>query len=374
MNRLFDHMYRIRSAINSGGNRFIDAEELKHLVIQSATDIAHVIASVQTFTVIHAEEQPRPRRPTLQTQEDGANLEGTQLIADTDTKCVVVARFFPSLLKALARLPVAQNYQGEAIYSLTSIFKCLLERICSLSAFKSHRDLLTGVPRKKTGNTRGRLLAEISDYLPEPVHGSFSTGEKDDRVIKKLCQLAFSMIDCLDPNDSTEKELFESFLYFLLTRAGELLKEFMFNHKALFISRDTQGNDRRAEHEAQAPYIIYLLKHATTVTAKQFGLDTDFRKACNSISISKEENQSGGSILSKARENLQKTMLKAMYDEQADEFAESLKKPLETCAISCLDSGPSQIDGKMQTTSEWFKNEVWQTVGWDVLYDTIQFK
>ena len=373
VNRLFKYMYRFRSAIDGGDSGCVDAEELKHLVIQSAVDTSHVISSVQTLTVVQVEKQLRTRRPTVRTQEDGANPEGTQLITDTDMKCVVVARFFPSLLKALARLPNTQSYRGEAIHSLISIFKVLLERICFLSASKPRRGSLKGAPRKKAGTTRGRLLAEISDYLPEPLPEGFTASEEDDRVIKKLCQLAFSMMDNLDHNDSTEKEVFESFLYFLLSHVGGLLKEFVFNHEALKIPKDAQGEERRAKQEAQAPYLVFLLKHATTVTAKQFGLDIPFRQACNSTSVSQGENESGRSILTKARLTLQKTLLKAVFGEEAEEFAESLKKPLETCAKSCLDSGPSQVDGKMQTTSEWFQNAVWETVGWDMLYDTIQF-
>ena len=370
MNYLFDHIYRIRSATTGGDNGFAEAraQELKHLVIQTAADIGHVIAKVKTLAVIRANNPPSARRPTLKTQEDGADLEATQLIADTDQKCVIVARFFPSLLRALATLPDTPNYQGEAIHSLTSIFKRLLDRICSLSASKARRGLLKDAPRKAAGATRGRLLAEISDYLPEPVH---RTGEEDDRVIMKLCQLAFSMMDSLDPNRPTEKEVFEGFLYCLLNRTGELLNEFVFNHEAFYVPKDTPDEERRAQQEAQAPYLIYLLKHATTVTAKQFGLDTDFhfRQA-----FSEGENRIGRMILPKAREKLQNTMLKAVFGEEAEEFVESLKKPLEACANSCLDSGPSQTDGKMQTTSQWFKNEVWQTVGWDLLYNTIEFK
>ena len=334
--------------------------------MQTAADMGHVIDKVKTLTVIHAKNPPRARRPTVQTQEDGADLKATELIADADKKCVIVARFFPSLLRALATLPNTPNYRGEAIHSLTSIFKCLLDRICSLSASKARRDLLKGAPRKAAGATQGRLLAEILDYLPEPVHRA---DEEDDRVIKKLCQLAFSMMDSLDPNHSTENEVFEGFLYCLLNRTGELLIEFVFNHEAFFIPKDTQDEERRAQQEAQAPYVIYLLKHATTFTAKQFGLDTDFqfRQA-----FSEGENRLGRIILLKARENLQNTMLKAVFGEEAEEFVESLKKPLEACAHSCLDSGPSQTDGKMQTTSQWFKNEVWQTVGWDVVYNNIE--
>lgn len=373
VNRLFDHMYRIRSAIKGGESGCIKAEELKHLVIQTAADTCHVISSVQTLTAVHAEKPPRARRPTVQAQEDGADIDGNQLIADTDTKCVAVARFFPLLLNALATLPDTKSYRGEAIYSLTSIFRDLLERICSLSASKAQQGLLKGPPRKAR-TTRGRLLAEISDYLPEPRQDEFTTGKEDDRVIKKLCQLAFSIMDRLDPNDSTEKEVFESFLYFLLTRVGELVKEFVFNHEALDIPRYTEGEERRAKQEAQAPYLIYLLKHATTVTARQFGLDTPCRKACNSISLSQGEKKGARGVLTKARLILQHTMLKAVYDEEADEFVESLKKPLETCDNSCLNSGPSEIDGKMQTTSEWFKAEVWETVGWDLLYDMIEIK
>ena len=344
----------------------MEAKELKHLVIQTAADIGHVIVKIKTLTVIHAKNPPRARRPTLPTQEDEADLEATELIADMDKKCVIVARFFPSLLRALATLPDTPNYRGEAIHSLTSIFKCLLERISPLSAPKARRDSLKGAPRKEAGTTRGRLLAEISDYLPEPVH---RTGEVDDRVIKKLCQLAFSMMDSLDPNHSTEKEIFEGFLYYLLNCTGALLNEFTFNHERFYIPKDTQDEERRAKLEAQAPYIIYLLKHATTVTAKQFGLDTDFRQP-----FAEGESRIGRIILPKARKILQNTLLKAVYGEDAKEYAESLKKPLEACANSCLDSGPSQIDGEMQTTSQWFKNEVWQTVGCDLLYNIIEFK
>ena len=321
--------------------------------------------------------QLKARSSTTRTLEQRAAPVHSELISDTNIKCIAVARIFAALLRALASLDELSNvqiYQGEIVHSFILIFRDLLERICVLATSKDRRKVVAAAANKRSSRRKGRLLAEISNFLPEPTLSKSTSGEEDDKVIRKLCQLAFAMMDSLDPNTSAENEIFEGFLFFLITRVGDLLKSFVFGGESPDISTDSQVQERKATQEAQAPYLVDLLKHATTVTAKQFGLDTPFRQACHSISPFWEKNRERHNILTKPRLRLQNTLLKAVFGEQAEEFAESLKKPLETYVDPCLDSAINKSFGKENNTSEWFKNEVWETVGWDVLRGMIAWK
>lgn len=377
VNNLLRHIYGVQEAMIGISSSKVTAKELTHLVLQSAADIRRVISSLQTHAVLDAASQSKARNFTTRTQEQRAAPVHTELISDTNIKCTAVAGLFPALLRALGSLDDLSNvqtYQGELIHSFISIFRELLERICALSASNCRRKAVGAAANKGASKRKGRLLAEISDFLPEPTLSEPTSSEEDNKVIRELCQLAFAMMDSLDPNISTENEVFEGFLFFIITRVGDSLKSFVFGSESPVMSMDPQVEERESSQEAQAPYLIDLLKHAITVTAKQFGLDTPFRQACHSISPSWEKNRDNHSILTKPRLRLQNTLLKAVFGEQAEEFAESLKKPLETSVDPCLDFTVNKTDRKENNTAEWFKNEVWETVGWDVLRGMIAWK
>ena len=359
VNALLQRIYGIQKAFEYDSVSTTTAKDITYLIIQSTADIRHLISSMPNHSIVKLGPKSRAPNATTRIQEQQTMHTYDQLIADTDIKCAVVARLFPYMLKACAsldELPDASGLQGQAIHRIVSLFRDLLEHICALSTHQGVERLAVTASCEKTGSKGKRIITEASDFWTAAAINT--EPEKEDKVIKKLCQLAYAMMRALDTAIPAGKELFDGFLFFLITRVGDSLKGFVFGDENPDVTHGIYYDEDKVIHEAQAPYLIYLLKCATNLTAKQ--ARSDFPPLQRHGQHLEQKN-----ILTKAWIKLQNTLLKAIFGEQAEEFAESLKKPLEAKDYDIDSSGKN---GEAERNiSEWFKNEVWETVGWDVL-------
>lgn len=360
-------------------NSTTTAKDLAQLAIQSATDARRIMSSIQTFTTLNASPPKKAPNTTTRTQEQQAEHTHADLVSDADIKCAAILWLFPFLvrtLKSLSELPGTKSFQAQVVHCIISTFEALLEHICTLSAYDGVQRSAVAAKRVKVGKRRGRLLAETADFLAAPSESPRPpTGDEKDRVIKKLCQLAVAMMDDLDTSGSIGQELFDGFLFFLFLRVGDSLKVFVFDDKASGSATDMYGEDSSViyQAQAQAPYLVYLLQHATNLNAKNFRPDEASLRAGSTESPTHKLDSEADSMSTVAKLRLQHTLLKAVFGEQADEFVQSLKKPV--CAsidpgmeIRVVDEGQ-----KEQSTSKWFKDKVWETVGWDVLRGMIHW-
>ena len=292
-------------------------------------------------------------------------------MSDTETKCLAVFRLFPSLLKALTslgKLPDTKHLYGQVVHCIISIFQVLLQHVCSLSACEGVQKVAIAADSKKTKKTEGRLLAETADFLAAPNPASETPPiVEDEKVIKKLCQLAVAMMNDVDVSHTSGKELFDGFLFHLFMRVGDALKVFIFDVQAPCTAALEESN---AIYQAQAPYLIYLLKHAIKLIEKKSWSEGIPQGGSSIVHYQHRLDSLPDSLSTLARARLQRTLLKAVFGEQADEYVESLKKLPCPSIDSDLEIA---TEDKGRNTPEWFKNEVWQTVGWDVLRGMIQW-
>ncbi len=75
-------------------------------------------------------------------------------------------------------------------------------------------------------------------------------------------------------------------------------------------------------------------------------------------------------MTTKARIKLQNTLLRAVFGDNVTEIGESLQKPLD---VSLEFYNMKQVKEGLRV-GEWFKDEVWKTIGWDVLREVIAWK
>ena len=269
----------------------------------------------------------------------------------------------------LTDLPETVGLQGQVTHCIISIFEGVLEHICKLSAGQAVQKLLNG---RATNKKRARLLAETADFLVAPTEAAEppSVHEKD-KVITKLCQLAIAMMDGLDTRSSTGKDLFDGFLFFVFTRVGDSLGAFVLGREEP-ASGGGHFEDSIDVHEAQAPYLVYLLKYSTEISAKKCW-DQAPRCAGKDLPRSHGSDAESDKLSTEARLRLQHTLLKGVFPKQATKFMEALRKPADTKTDPDLMIGAEVKDLSAKGISKWFSSKVWETIGWEAMLPVIQW-
>lgn len=371
MTHCFDRISGILQAISKTANNNSTQIDQACLAIQSAADARRIVLSIHAHTTQNAVPQSKARTKTTRIQEQEAAHTHARAVNDAEKKCNVVIQLFPFLLRILDTLhepSKTSDLRGQVIHCIIYLFQSLLEHICNLSACEALQKQATAANSEETGKAKGRLLAETTDFLSAPSAAPKSAIEKvEDKVIKMLCQLAVAMINDLDANTLGRQEVFDGFLFFLLLRVGDLLKVFVFDVESPNSVKDVQPGDTHAFHEAQAPYLIFLLRHASSLASQKSRFIKTPQKTGSAGSYSPGDARRFEGISHIANKRLQHTLLKGVFGEQAGEFVESLRRPTYSrteCELDFEEQGKRQKECDM---SKWFQNEVWETVGWDVL-------
>ena len=181
-----------------------------------------------------------------------------------------IGRLFPPLLDHLHTLSEhsgSGSLCGQIVYDFINVFRVLFQRICDLARAdaKSNRERLRMM---KQPNTRQNKQCATSSSDRKPVTSP---------TIMKLCKLAISMLFHLDPVKSTHKAILEGCFFLLVTRVGEVLRDFTVGERPFGI-QDVDATSRRSSNprerrqlknsnaapdaedsEAQAPYLIWML-------------------------------------------------------------------------------------------------------------------
>ena len=239
--------------------------------------------------------------------------------------------------------------------------------------------------KKDSGRRSSRILARTSKCATSPSDRKPATSP----IIMKLCKLAVSMLFHLDPVKSSHKAILEGWLFPLGDSSGGGTQGL------LPLERGRSGSKKSIRHrgtaripekgdesnlpiaatdaeasEAQAPYLIWML-------SRTMGLSTSMSFANKPITSSgrrsgtARQDISRGALYADAHIRLQHTLVRAVFGERlAAKFEPALEPPL----ISSGDDDLwTDLDPQIETVDvgDWFKDEVWRLVGWDVLRGNI---
>ena len=363
-----------QQAISKTANNNTTQIDQANIAIQSAADARRVLLSIQTHTTQSAGPH-KARTTTTRNQEQKAAQIHAEVVSNAETKCNVVIQLFPFLLRSLDTLHEpsdTSDFRNQVIYCIINLFQSLLEHICNLSACEGLQKLATAARGGGTGKANGRLLTETTGFLPAPSAAPKSvTAGVEDKVIKMLCQLAVAMMNDLDASTPARQEVFDGFIFFLLLRVGDLLKVFTFGVEPQNSAKGVHPEDMLAFHEAQAPYLIFLLRHASSLASQKSKIHRNSQKTGNAGSDPQEDAGRFEDISLIARKRLQHTLLKGVFGEQADEYVESLRRPIYSSTECEVDFEEQRKRRKDCDMSKWFQNEVWETVGWNVLEEMV---
>ncbi|OCK76980.1 hypothetical protein K432DRAFT_461936, partial [Lepidopterella palustris CBS 459.81] len=339
-----------------------DSDALCFHLVQTSRAIGSVISA------ICKRHQTLPIPTPLQTK---ASAELVSVIRAS-------ARAFTSFLLGLSKLSqdaTKEQVLGLVIYECVNMFRTLLN-IITESALTSAKCTAELAAATASQSASGKGRAKLAKF-PKPA--------KEQNVTRTVSQFLNAIISFLDSSDLLHRELFEGFMFVLLERVGKRLFVCTFDRERsatiegdisppLNLGAPAAGPNRELEMKAlrlEAPCLVAMLERAMNLAPKYISAPaTNTSKNRKSFSAQVKQNASARSLTTggkmslsmHGKERLQQTLIDCMFgaDEQ-DGFSDSLRMPLRLGSLPA----PPKVEEK--DVNDWFKQEVWRVVGWELL-------
>ncbi|KXT04616.1 hypothetical protein AC578_8652 [Pseudocercospora eumusae] len=279
----------------------------------------------------------------------------------------ICSRAAGAVIVTYSKLSPSSGIAGRATHAVVTMFKDCLRDFELLSAHetKNTDDLDRDADALSQTKSKGKAKASRSANIRSTPHLSLYTN------------FLASIIEKLNANTEMHRSLYEGFAYCLLERLGDRLYTAVFgqrrgstledevmkgaaadsanNEKAQLLGNSDE-NDRK-QMRLEAPYLIHLLNRLM-LTAPEF-LGSAKGRSSNAKSATKH------SLTLSARESLQRTLVSCVFgvreEDDDDLFKDCLRMP-----NARLDSTPLPKI-KEANVQDWFKNELWKLLGWEIL-------
>ncbi|KAK2776252.1 hypothetical protein FQN53_002750 [Emmonsiellopsis sp. PD_33] len=329
-------------------------------------------ADMSIRTALHSKANSSIRATTLQS-----------LAPDIRQTLRGLTQSCPVILRALNKL--SDNDQkcsgiGVITYHLVKFFQRALDHLHQYAVSK----IKAKVAQEKGPNKKSKQRSRTKTTKTSAPNVTANDTEEEEGTLKAFSHLIATMILSLNPIRPEENDLLEGFLYAVLEHVGKTLCLFVFkelhsnpalrsnseklpmpgNFNELNLCADKMDIAQRAAG-LEARHLIWILERAIAFTDQFENLPTIPASEDRDPAAS---DQSPPGILESVKVKLQNTLLKGIFGEEGHEFNNSLKLP-EMPSYSVADGDLfrwSYADAE-KDPSEWFTQEIWRLVGWDVL-------
>ncbi|RJE19490.1 hypothetical protein PHISCL_08175 [Aspergillus sclerotialis] len=270
---------------------------------------------------------------------------------------------FQLLFKAIGKLSGTDqdvHHVGQVIYHLVCLYESITKALQKHCQSRAQQEITNSRPAKKqTAKSLRTKTGQAQDTL---------VSNQEDGVATQITRLLCTMALSLDISCTKDQELLEGFLFILLTRVGKLLCLFVFQdlqlRQDLYVDpaklplpEGLLGVELNEESllavQMEAKHLIWLLERTIA-----------FLNA-----TSRPPSSATGSIrdnfVSKVKGRLQSTLLRAVFGTDDPSFQNSLQRPISPEVQELGDLQRFQISDK--PVSDWFVQEVWRLLGWEVL-------
>jgi len=347
---LVHHIWQVHKSYSQ---LYSDPSNLAHHLDRASYNITQHVAAVskncQEQQLAAFAQRDRRLRETIFSNVDKV-LQTTQRAA---------GRTFASLLQGLTVLDNAtegtiNSQQGAVIYSYLQSFNTLLSAI---STIVSHTILHTAsdAQNSKSSEANERGVKKRIENIPT-----------------SITALLFAIISSLDSNHKSHKALFEGIMYLLLERVGTHLYLLTFNKER---SATFEKDDGKIKGTLNYPGVTTEVKYLTQVLERAMSVAPTFlgstlpistnTKSTHPKSVASKLNagQTKSKLALHAKEKLQRTLIHAMFGDNAaqNDFVERLKKPVAVEPVPL----PPKIED--EDLPQWFREKIWDLVGWDIL-------
>jgi hypothetical protein len=293
------------------------------------------------------------QRQSISTHSTPPNAKQLADINDVFSGVTIAFHLVHRGLHKLSRNEDERQHQSQITYYLVGLFESTMTTLTQhCTAISKQKSTL-----ENTGEASGSLGPGS-----QPNKSRNSTKEKslhsEDDIALHLADLLCTMVLSLDISRTEDQQVIEGFLSLVLDRAGKMLALYVFHDLRLPMSisprmtfpggleamadEDLMPNDAQLE----AKYLVRLLGRMMDIVSTK----------------SVSEAQATRSFVENARVRIQKTLLQAVFGPDDKLFRDGLQRPK---------TPPSQVIDAKETNQEgfadWFTQELWRLVGWDVL-------
>ncbi|KAK4504700.1 hypothetical protein PRZ48_002661 [Zasmidium cellare] len=351
LRRVFD----IHATVKAPGKT--DTTTLAYHVIEAAAAVSQMVKqSVEDYIADDA--------PGLEA------LRSTLTVASRATASIFVG------LNRISHSPEGSVVQGKVVHAIVHMFRASLaefEWLASAEVERSDNEA-TSSKGKKAASSKAKSKAK--GLKPTNVQGSSS--------LNALAGLLSNIIGLLDSKLDANKAIFEGFAYCVLRRLGRHLFTTVFGHPRaptleaeILQSRDDIEDDESTpspqEKELQqkrirveAPYLIHLLTRTMAIAPSYLGAALTVKTGKPKQAHNKAAMK--GALAITAKDCLQSTLVNAIFGtegmDENDPFIDCLKMPIPGNVTIPV---PKVKEPEM---GEWFKGEMWNILGWEILSRT----
>lgn len=312
-------------------------------IVQAAVDLSATAAHSLLESV--QEKKPASSRSTAIIVLQKKDPEISSVIHNVEN---AIELLYQALAKLCATEGAASDI-GKVSYHIVRLYDAamkMLEQYCMVRA----EQILA--PLKPNAKSKRRQSAK-------PQHPELKT---DDEVAGQITRLLGTMTMSLDLIYAEHQELMQGALYFLMNRVGSLICLFVFQdlqvRPDLRIDssklplpqglKDISVNEKSlCAAKIEAKYLIWVMERIlaylnTTPPSPKIQAFT-----------------------AKIKERLQSTLLQAVFGTDDDYYQKSLKMP----TVDKAELARLRACAKMpeQTVPDWFVQEVWRLLGWEML-------
>ncbi|TKA74923.1 hypothetical protein B0A49_02593 [Cryomyces minteri] len=344
-----------------------DAGALAYHLIQASSAVTSVISSACKR---HHSRVGPGAATSVKEKRKPLKVSSAQVEHDEGLNAVfrAAARAFTSLLHGLAQLGAASGsnkFQGSVMYSYVKMFAGVLDCIADAALVRAQQDI-DHQPAASSTKSKSKLQKTI----------------KELQVPRAIVHFLMAIISTLNAKSAVHRDLFEGLMFILLDRLGNRLYSFTFDHErgatidseivASIIS--TEGDPHKLldtqARKIEAPFLIQVFERAMAAAPQFLGSQASFRTSKNAPATSKSSTIRGSgssgkaSLTLPAKNRLQQTLVNGIFGSEGaehEEFMDCLRMPAR--------SGPMPQQPKREKTSvpEWFQEELWKLLGWEIL-------
>ena len=212
---------------------------------------------------------------------------------------------------------------------------------------------------------RGRKRTRNPPKSPPPTDG---------KVNVALRQHFVELLLILNKAECNCEDIWEGAVFCLLSRVGKLLRGFVFEggeeaatEKSLVVERDSSSRLGNCACQT-APSLIWLLERVIKLCGAR---TMEAGVGQGSSVFGKSDLRRSSQLLAAALDRIQNALLQVVFPEDPESFKSALATPQhldfsEDSPLAAVDPGIDPGD-----VSNWYKQEVWRLVGWEVLRDSI---
>ncbi|PYI16319.1 hypothetical protein BO99DRAFT_405198 [Aspergillus violaceofuscus CBS 115571] len=293
-------------------------------------------------------------------QQAGPSAEGIDAsVAKNPSVSAILNSIYSAyqlLLKALKKVPSTESavqVRGQVIFHIVRLSETVIKALSTHCRFNAKQQRSTAASATKSrSSARSKRSKKVHSNDKTP---SSTNDEVAQLMSLLLCRMALS----LDKTCSKTSDLRNGFSYVLLSRVGELLCLFVF--KDLHLQSDLEGDPANLSlpHGLEDVQLDEESVLAAEIEAKHLIPPLERLLAVLSPPLLPGELHCAAGI----KGRLQSTLLQAVFG-QDSRFGEALR-PLhhdDTLNIS-LSTAPIPE----QSVSEWFVQETWRLLGWDLV-------